>query len=137
MRHADALSRSINSVEKNLVLSKEVIREEQERDDLYNEYQGYENFWLDDEGVLYHQRPKDQPRVVFPATSVHTVITSYHDLPFTAHKGVSRTVEFISRKYWWETLRSDVSEFIRKCGACAKRKTGHRVTAPLGEALVA
>jgi hypothetical protein len=137
MRHADAHSRSINSIEKSLVLSKEVIREEQERDDLCNEYKGYDNFWLDDEGVLYHQRPKEQPRVVIPVTLVHTVITSYHDLPFTAHQGVSRTVEFISRKYWWETLRNDVSEFIKKCDACAKRKTGHRVTAPLGEALVA
>jgi len=49
---------------------------------------------------------------------------------------VSRTVQFINRKYWWETLRKDVSEFIKRCEACAKRKTGHRITAPLG-ALVA
>jgi hypothetical protein len=50
---------------------------------------------------------------------------------------VKRTVEFISRKYWWETLRDDVSTFIKKCDACAKRKTGCRATAPLGEASVA
>ena len=30
-----------------------------------------------------------------------------------------------------------VSEFIRKCKACEKRKTGHKVTAPLGDALEA
>jgi hypothetical protein len=46
-------------------------------------------------------------------------------------------VDFISRKYWWKTLQSDVSEFIGKCEAFAKRKTGHKVTAPLGDALVA
>jgi hypothetical protein len=34
-------------------------------------------------------------------------------------------------------MGTDVSEYIRKCNACAKRKTGHRVTTPLGEALVA
>jgi len=50
---------------------------------------------------------------------------------------VSRTAEFINRKYWWETLRKDVSKFIKRCEACAKRKTGHRTIAPLGEALVA
>jgi len=33
-------------------------------------------------------------------------------------------------------MRYDASEYIRKCDACAKRKTGHGVTAPLGEALV-
>ena len=49
---------------------------------------------------------------------------------------MSRTVQFINRKYWWDTLRKDVSEFIKRCEACAKRKTGHRITAPLG-ALVA
>jgi hypothetical protein len=50
---------------------------------------------------------------------------------------VSRTVEFISKKYWWETLRSDVSAYIKKCDACAKRKTGYRVVAPLGDTLMA
>jgi len=32
MRHADALSTNINTVEKGLTLSREVIREEQEKD---------------------------------------------------------------------------------------------------------
>jgi len=50
---------------------------------------------------------------------------------------MSRTVDFISRKYWWKTLRSDFSEFIGKCEACARRKTGHRVTARLGDVLEA
>jgi len=49
---------------------------------------------------------------------------------------MSRTVEFISKKYWWETQRNDVSEYIKECDACAERKTGHRVVAPLGDALV-
>ena len=87
--------------------------------------------------VLYRQGPKEQSRVVIPLALVHTVLIHYHELPFTAHQGVSRTVEFISRKYWWETIRNDVFDFIKMCGACAKRKTGHRVTAPLGVALVA
>jgi hypothetical protein len=136
MRHADALSRSINVVGTEAVLSKEDIREKQEKDESCMRYKQYENFWTDEDGVLYRQGPKEQPRIVLPVTLVHTVLTSYHELPFTAHQGVSRTVEFIARKYWWETLRGDVSEFIKKCDACAKRKTGHRVNAPLGEALV-
>jgi hypothetical protein len=65
------------------------------------------------------------------------VLTNYHELPFTAHQGVSRTVAFISKKYWWETLRGDVSAFIKQCEACAKRKTGRRAISPLGEALEA
>jgi hypothetical protein len=41
----------------------------------------------------------------------------------------------MSKKYWWETLRGDVSAFIKQCEACAKRKAGRRAIAPLGEAL--
>lgn len=47
-RHADALSRSVNVIGKDLVLSKEIIRCEQEKDDLCIKYKGYENFWTDD-----------------------------------------------------------------------------------------
>jgi hypothetical protein len=37
--------------------------------------------------------------MVIPASLVPTVLASYHDLPFTAHQVVGRTVEFIKKKY--------------------------------------
>lgn len=46
-------------------------------------------------------------------------------------------MEFVGKKYWWETLRSNVSEYIKKFNACTKRKTWHRVVASLGDALLA
>ena len=98
MRHADALFRSVNMVEKKLDLSKEVIRCEQEIDELCIKYKGYENFWTDEDGILYYQGPNEQPRLVIPATLVNTVLVSYHELPFTAHQCVGRTVGFIRRK---------------------------------------
>jgi hypothetical protein len=127
----------VNIIEKKLILSKEVIRSEQETDELCNKYRGYENLWTDEDGILYRQGPGEQPRVLIPATLVHTALVNYHELPFTVHQCVSRTVGFTSRKYWWETLRDDVSVFFKKCDACAKRKTGNRVVAPLGDVLVA
>jgi hypothetical protein len=68
---------------------------------------------------------------------VPTVLESYHDLPFTARQGAGRTIEFIRKQYWRETLVSDVKEYIRECEACAKRKTGRKITAPLGDRLEA
>jgi hypothetical protein len=68
-------------------------------------------------GVLYRQGLTEQPRIVIPATLVHTVLACYHELLFTAHQGVSRTLKFLSKKYCWETMRNDVSEYIRKCEA--------------------
>ena len=105
-------------------------------DDICIKYRGYEKFWTDEDGILYRQGPKEQPHVMIPATMFH-VLASYLELPFTAHQGLSRTVGFISRKYWWETLSDDVSAFIKKYDACAKRKTGRRAIAPSVEVLVA
>jgi hypothetical protein len=48
----------------------------------------YESFWTDEDGVLYRQVEKEQPRVVILAVLVHRVLTCYHDLPFTAYQGV-------------------------------------------------
>jgi len=115
MRHADALSRIVNRVEKDLNWSREVIREEQDKDYVCKKYKHYENFWTNKDGMLYYERLKGQPRVVIPKTLVSTVLTSYHDLPFTAHQEVCRTMEFISKKYWWDTMRQDVIMLIKVC----------------------
>ena len=64
MQHADALSRNVNRIEKDLKLSREVIREEQVKDDACIKYRHYENFWTDEDGILYYQKLKEQPRVV-------------------------------------------------------------------------
>jgi len=64
MQHADALSRSVNMVKGEFNLSRDVLCEEQKKDDACAEYKQYENFWTDEDGVLYYQIPKDPPRVV-------------------------------------------------------------------------
>jgi hypothetical protein len=46
MRHADALSRSVNRLEGELALSKEIIRDEQEEDKTCMKYRQYESFGL-------------------------------------------------------------------------------------------
>jgi hypothetical protein len=137
MRHADALSRNINQIEHGLSLSREVIKEKQEEDKDCQRYRQQDKFWLDEDGLLYCQETKGQPRIVIPRELVETVLEYYHKLPFSAHQGVSRTMSFIKKKYWWETLRKDISDFIRECGECAKRKTGNRGIAPMGDALEA
>jgi hypothetical protein len=98
MRHADALSRHINVVDKDLVLSREIIREEQEKDSACLQYKQAENFWTDEDGILYHQEIKGRSQIVILETLIEVVLKCYHGLPFTAHQGVNRTISFISRK---------------------------------------
>ena len=89
----------MNIVEKSSNLSREKIREEQEKDDDCMRYRHYDKFWVDKDGILYYQKPKEQPRVVIPATLISTVLKCYHQLTFTAHQGVHRTIEFINKRY--------------------------------------
>ena len=61
-----------------------------------------------------------------------TVITSLHDAPAYGHPGISRTVDFVERSYWWPGLRRDVAEYVRGCGECQRHKVNNRPTkAPL------
>jgi hypothetical protein len=136
MRHAVALSSSVNVIGKEAFLSKEVIRCEQETDELCSKYRGHENFCTDEYGILYRQGPGERPRVAIPVKLVHTVLAICHELSYTAHQCVRET-RVIGRKYWWETLRDDVSAFIINLMSVQKWKTGRRSVAPLGDILVA
>jgi hypothetical protein len=53
MRHADALSRCVQLVLGDYSLTKEDIKEAQEKDSLCEKYKTYEKFWLDEDQVLY------------------------------------------------------------------------------------
>ena len=41
------------------------------------------------------------------------VLQSHHDTPLAGHFGVAKTVELITRNFWWPHLRQTVVEFIR------------------------
>jgi hypothetical protein len=114
MRNADTLSRCVNVLDQSLTLARDTIKIEQEKDTLCQQYRQQEAFWVDEDGLLYWQDTARQSRVVVPTTLVPVVLRNYHELPFTAHQGIGRTIEFIKRRYWWETLSTDVKEYIKR-----------------------
>jgi hypothetical protein len=87
--------------------------------------------------MLYYKEPTGSSFVVIPRELAETVLKCYHELPLTAHQGITRTIAVIRRKYWWESLNKDVRDYINACEACAKRKTGTRIVAPLRDSLEA
>ena len=46
------------------------------------------------------------------------IIKSLHDLPAYGHPGISCTVDFVERSYWWPGLQRDVAEYVQGCGEC-------------------
>jgi hypothetical protein len=50
------------------------------------------------------------------------IIQMRHDLPIVGHFGFNKTIELISRDFWWLQMWKLVKEFIQLCDTCAKRK---------------
>ena len=55
------------------------------------------------------------------------VITECHDRPLAGHFGVAKTLELISRTYWWPQQWKLVKDFVKTCDTCSRSKTArHR-----------
>ena len=63
-------------------------------------------------GVYY----KDE-RIVVPddAGLRRRIIEECHSSLFAGHMGRDKTIELVSRLFWWPNLRDDVSTFVRCC----------------------
>jgi hypothetical protein len=45
-----------------------------------------------------------------------------HDLPAARRFGFNKTMELISRDFWWSQMWKLVKEFMQPCDTCARRK---------------
>jgi hypothetical protein len=46
-----------------------------------------------------------------------------HDAPYSGHCGVTKTLEAVSRLFWWPRLRPDVESYIAGCEACQTKQS--------------
>ena len=93
------------------------------------------------QGVLYRKwESKDGKeirwRLVLPKQRVDEVLTELHAGPLAAYLGTTKTLKNAQRRYYWVGMKADVRAFIRKCSACARRKSpGKKRKAPLQQRL--
>jgi len=60
------------------------------------------------------------------------IIQTHHNDSFGGHFGFQKTVGFISRKYYWSTLKKDVKLYCTNCSQCQINKTSrHKFKASL------
>ena len=62
--------------------------------------------------------------VVVPkdAGLIHSIIAAHHDGMLAGHPGKTRTIELVSRHYWWSTLNADVTAYVASCDKCQRNK---------------
>uniref|UniRef100_A0A803TM34 Gypsy retrotransposon integrase-like protein 1 n=1 Tax=Anolis carolinensis TaxID=28377 RepID=A0A803TM34_ANOCA len=51
------------------------------------------------------------------------VIRAHHDEPMAGHFGRFKTVQLITRNYWWPKMRQDILRFCDSCAVCQQSKT--------------
>ena len=95
-------------------------------DKLRNYIQQFENFYIDQDGVLqlYHKGQFDESkcRIVIPSTITNQIMDNFHTTPTAGHLGINRTTESIKRRYYWPDMTKHVKEFISCCPTCQKHK---------------
>jgi hypothetical protein len=45
-----------------------------------------------------------------------------HDDPLAGHFGQAKTLELVSRKYYWTTMSPEVKEYVKTCDVCQRTK---------------
>lgn len=70
-------------------------------------------------------------RLFVPSSVRPQVLQWGHSSKLSCHPGSKRTQAFISRRFWWPTMREDVRDFVSACPTCAQNKTSTQPPAGL------
>lgn len=71
------------------------------------------------------------PRLYVPASPLRSrTLYEAHDCPVSGHLGRDKTLERLSRDYYWPQISKSVQEYCRTCDLCQRNKATNR--APVG-----
>lgn len=57
-----------------------------------------------------------------------SILELYHDSLLAGHPGQARTLELVSRGYYWSGLKAYVNRYVEACDACQRTKNRHSQT---------
>jgi hypothetical protein len=60
------------------------------------------------------------PKPIPPAT--RSTPLPVHDTPMMAHRGITQTLDSLSRRFYWPHMREDVVDWISGCSVCVASK---------------
>jgi hypothetical protein len=84
-------------------------------------------FSLDEQGLVLHHGlcyvPDDENIKL-------DILQEHHDAKTAGHSGEAKTLELISRNYYWPGMRRFIKEYVSTCETCARNKAPHH--APFG-----
>ena len=57
------------------------------------------------------------------------LLRRHHDHPLSGHQGQARTLELLSRQYYWPGMKAEVNSYVATCPHCQQTK-GHKTPTP-------
>ena len=91
-------------------------------------------FYLDNDRLLYKKTTDNryEDRLVIPRNIRGKILQICHDSPLSGHAGIDKTLARVTSRFFWPSLRTDVTKHVNQCVSCAQRKTSpHLRPAPL------
>ena len=81
--------------------------------------------------MVIHQETQDSDidywRVVIPddIDTRNFVITELHNIPYSLHPGLQRTLQKVRKHFFWKGMTGTVREFVETCPVCQVEKSDH------------
>jgi len=124
---ADALSRSISSVQLDSVdLSS--ICEAQQKDNEIGDYKDRLTAFPLAQGQIWCDTSTIHPRPFLPAMTRTSIFNQLHSL---AHPGIKGSQRLIAGRYFWPSMNADIKQWCKECAECQQSKVGRHVKSPL------
>jgi transposase InsO family protein len=105
---------------------RETTKNDQAMQDLLEDSMTNDKLTQDDTGLVYMHG-----LIYVPMALREEVIRRHHNLPTHGHTGTEKTMEQISRNYYFPNMRRKVMHYIRQCDTCQRNKPARH--APYGE----
>ncbi|GAB5426478.1 MAG: hypothetical protein Crog4KO_36250 [Crocinitomicaceae bacterium] len=84
----------------------------------HNPHQYNVHYRMSNVGLLERALDNSEWRIVVPTSKRKQILEHNHDLPHAGHAGQAKTLEMISRHYWWKGMRATVADYVRTCPMC-------------------
>ena len=50
------------------------------------------------------------------------IIRLHHDTPVGGYRGQCKTVELVTRNFWWPGVTKEVKQYVEECDSCQRNK---------------
>ena len=84
--------------------------------------------------LVVHQRNQNEEldfwRMIIPDDNAvkNFVITELHDIPYSLHPGIQRTIQKVRRHFFWKGMTGNIRGFVESCLVCQTEKTDHTLS---------